>query len=202
MWAHFIYRVHATSLAEVERAIARNAELIARPKSGHSYGYVLEHVCRFDGARKSVVLDRDPHRPAYWHSLASEEDVLRLVHERRGNGLFGRGTATDTTPPAALMAELRVRHRAVWTREEERALLREAEERARVWALDEEPLRSSPWASIWGLMRARWKWTKRHTSATSFPFIRAGIDVYKADGFELGTPGAGTAFYAFALFHY
>ncbi|AKF06022.1 hypothetical protein [Sandaracinus amylolyticus] len=195
MWAHFIYRVHAASVGGVGRAIARNAELIARPNSGHSYGHVVEHVCRYEGARRVVMLDRDPHRAAYWHSLASEEDVLRLVHERRGNTLFGRGTATDT-PYAALMTELRARYRAVGTREEERALLREAEARAEPLVVSEET------RTTWRVLLARWKWTKRHTSATSFPFLRAGIDVYKADGFELGTPGAGTAFYAFALFHY
>jgi hypothetical protein len=201
MYAWFVYRMRAARPEEVVLAIDKNATQIRRPGSGHAYGHLVVNVSRFDPARGRVVELRDAHfdaRPdAFWHALTTEAAVLDLVRERRRRSLFGSGAPADA-PLGALLAELAARYAPVWDRAAERALLREGE--ARVAAL--APTLAAPEAAAVHDRVAVWKWTKRHTSATSFPFLRPGIDVYKADGFDLGGDEAQPRWYAIAGFHY
>jgi hypothetical protein len=195
VYAWFLYRARAPSPTAVVAAIARNAGHIARPNSGHVYWHDVVYVIRYDGDRL-IVGHRDRYtegKACFWDAYRGEADVLAEVHERRRRDLFGPGTAAPTTPYLALLNELYGRYAAVHDREAERALLREGEARLR-------SIEAPPGAA--DFVTARWRWTKRHTSPSSFPFIRPGIDVYKASGFDLHGDGAHPRWYAVARFKY
>jgi len=194
MRAWFIYRMRARTPGAFIAAIARNAGQIKRPNSWHSYFHLVVHVCRYEGDERIVGhSDADfDTGSAFWSAYRTEADVLAAVHDRRRQSLFGIGIAgAPPTPYSALMDELRERYAMVRDRESERALLREGEARLSALGIggkaDPLPI---------------WKWTKRHTSPTSFPFLRPGIDVYKAEGFDLHGNPVHPRWYAIVSFHY
>lgn len=211
MWDWFIYRMRATNADEVVNAIAQNAEQIRRPNSGHSYHHVVVNVTHYrDGCIPELGYeDKACHRePQAWrHRFKTEQDILKVVHSRRKSKIFGRFLYMDELV-LTTTAQLQQQYDQVWNRETERLFLRECEQCLRpqcyqFWqdSSNSSPAQVLPFEQLWHDTTTWWRWIKRYTSATSFPFIRPGLDAYKSDGFDLHGD-TGKVWYAIVRFQY
>ncbi|MDH3323711.1 MAG: hypothetical protein OEM04_12015, partial [Flavobacteriaceae bacterium] len=90
-------------------------------------------------------------------------------------------------------------------RESERGFLRRAEPilsplALTKWKLSDHEKRET-FEDYWKEHTSIWRSVKRHTSSFSFPFIRAGIDIYSAFAFDVG-PEDDPVWYSNVYYHY
>ncbi len=221
MWDWLTYKIRAKNPAAAIDLIDRHAELIEIKNSGHVYSHTVVSVIRYRnilGADDRIIGYVDPYywqRSDFWFKqLQTEKQLLDLVYLMRKNYLFGSMPGCcwhrdlSATNEHILAFDRRLKdieksYDTVIDRDTERRFLADGDRQLRplFWQCP----RRDPALSIeseWHYITRYWRWMKRNTSRSSFPFIRPGLDIIKTfNAIDLGGD-EGKIWYATALFHY
>jgi hypothetical protein len=220
MYATILYRAFAPDPAHAQRLIAQSAALIRRPNSGHAYSAVIGAVFSYASGGPVAALIEGDYGQRMWDAWRVDDSVqtqaafCALARRARCSALMGPLSWALAEADLSALREVSSHYeRAVDHREAERSFLRQAEETLRplveraAHTRLAEALARGPFhayikpAEAWTQASASWRWIKRHTTATSFPFIRLGVDIYKAFAYEVGQPTDPT-WYALVRYHY
>jgi hypothetical protein len=223
MWSWFIYKVQSPNIAAAIESIDRDAARMKYKKPIHAYSHSIVSVLNYpdrDAISRQPQGYRDNHysdKPDFWgHQLQTERDIIDLVHRERQNYLFNP-LLSQCWARAVVLPNLEIetfdrhvdrikqQYLTVNDRDTERQFLATVDRQLYPLFLECPPTYTHYWESAaaqWRYLTKNQRWLKRHTSLTSFPFMRPGLDVIKTfEYLDLGGE-LGKQWYALVSFHY
>jgi hypothetical protein len=209
MYAWVGYRVRAKDSKSVINLIEHYSEVIRRPNSGHAYGFIISSIFKYQDNSTPVfghLHDYRKNEELEWiKEVNTEYKFLEIIKHLRMRQLLFRFYHFLGDENKSVVDQLCSDYQSVSERELERAFLRKAVATLvpfakKMWQQKNEG-RYDCFEEFWKEYTSDWRSIKRHTSSFSFPFIRPGVDIYKAFAYEIGN-NEDPIWYSNVYYHY